>query len=1745
MTTPLDSPDGHLPEKIGPYRLLDKLGEGASSVVHRAFHEEDPTQPVAIKLTKGLWTEADIETRVRFEHEADLLSRLSHENIVQLRRFGVHGGVLYLVMELAAGRALSKLIVGREILKILDIVSVLRQVAQALAHAHAKGILHRDIKPSNVVVALANGAPRVKVLDFGLSRLQGRAVGAQTVGTFLYMSPEQLGILPQAVDERSDLYSLGMLAVELLNGRHPFAGQGVRELIHSHAAVVPELPKETPEGLQNILHALLKKDPAERYASAAQLVKDLDVLEERLRRGEGGAFPLRLGDVGGKLGLPRFLGRQPDLDALRDQYEKAAGGGRAWALLSGPSGVGKSRLIGEAALGWSRGPVLWARGRDYGQATAHGLVAELFRGIAPEALSPRAVERLRSAVGERGEDLLRLAPELRALLTGPMDTTDLAPERRQQRFLNVALDALQALGDRDSPLVLVVDDVQWADEGSLLVLRRFLESADTRSVLGVFVHRTDAGLGGESVPAFLEALGGLAETRRLVLDPLTEGQIAAIVDSMLGAPNPEIASAVAAQAKGNPLYAVEFLRSLVESGAIQGGGKEGWRVVDPALLHEGQSGGVTGKIAGRVDLLPEEEQAIVKIAAVVGNPFEFDVLSSAVARRLGLPPEEAARRVAHALELAGQARLVEPLPGGGKYVFSHNKIREAIDAHLGEQQRVDLHRCVGLALEAAGNPDGRMFDLAHHFTRAGDTERSVAYSLRAGEISLNRYAQREALAFFGTAQQGLESMMPGPRRTATERQLLETRGEAERMIGRYEEALRAYERAAALSEDKKDRIRIKTKIGRALFSKGEHRRAAGVLEEALGLAGDSIPRSRFVLFLGLCREFVVQLWHTLRPPRARSGAGEGVKELGRLYDELSHVYYFTDKLKALFIHLRHLNFAERWRIPEILSQAYCNHGPGAATVGLMNRGVDYILKGLAYREQAGDRWGVAQARSYLAAVLFLSTQSREAIRQARLAEPEFEELGDRWELITLYLTLASLYAQVGEWAQSEAYIERIRRLATVSKNWSGLALAIRGSAELLGRIPPDRVIEQAQAVLPLCREAGDHTAVVGLLYACGRSALAAGRPEQAEAFYREALDLKARHPIARGGHLGLPFRMTDALVARARRAHDAEEKRRVLKEAVRWERAGRRETTISSIKLLYTLSLSTRANLLNALGNHRAAEALWERCLMKGLGRLSPNEMAIIFGDFGEALLPRDRERAVNLLRDALRIHEKIGNRLEMERIARLLPELAVAPSTESIRPSRSATGSSSSSHGRLVEAERLETLVEVSVQLTGILDLDQLFHRVVDDAARIFGAERAILFLNENSPEGFRQKAVSQTEGAKSEARPVPGAILVEVLKKGITLLSDDAQIDAAINVSESVVSSGVHSFMAVPLKSKERILGGLYLDNRLLKGLFSKHDLKILAAFASQVSVALENARLFAGQTRAQEELRQLYDASRELMGVLDRRLIYASFLSRSRSLTGASAAAMVFCEEGGPAVRLQNGFAPAHIKEIEGLAAGCQVRDPMEKILNDGTAVYLVPLWVGDALEGGVVVRDVRDGRSRDLLAHLATQCSLALHNARLYEMAITDEMTQVYQRRYYEMVTKNLVDRRTRFALILMDMNDFKAINDSLGHGVGDAVLKAVGRALRQTLRVSDIAARIGGDEFAVVLTGESEEATRQVMEKLREAVAAIRVDVPGGAPPRVWASFGYAMSEEGDWAAVSAAADRRLYEDKRRSKKPPG
>ena len=191
-----------LNEQIGPYRILERLGEGASAVVSRACLTDDPGRQYAVKVTKAVWTEADIETRVRFEREAENLSRLSHDNIVRLERFGVHRDRLYLVMELARGMTLAQILASHQILDAGTAAQLFWHIARGLDHAHQQGILHRDIKPSNVMVCLEGLESAVKILDFGLSRLRDARPASETLGTYLYMSPEQLGILPQPADER-------------------------------------------------------------------------------------------------------------------------------------------------------------------------------------------------------------------------------------------------------------------------------------------------------------------------------------------------------------------------------------------------------------------------------------------------------------------------------------------------------------------------------------------------------------------------------------------------------------------------------------------------------------------------------------------------------------------------------------------------------------------------------------------------------------------------------------------------------------------------------------------------------------------------------------------------------------------------------------------------------------------------------------------------------------------------------------------------------------------------------------------------------------------------------------------------------------------------------------------------------------------------------------------------------------------------------------------------------------------------------------------------------------------------------------------------------------------------------------------------------------------------------------------------------------------------------------------------------
>jgi eukaryotic-like serine/threonine-protein kinase len=282
--------------QVGPYRLLEKIGEGGMGVVYKARHALLP-RPVALKVLPS--SRGSAQNRRRFEREARATSRLSHPNTISVHEFGsTDDGTLYYAMEYVDGVDLQTLVDVQGPQHPARVAHLLAQLCGALAEAHAFGLIHRDVKPANVVVAQREGTPDVvKVLDFGLvqdlaePREQEPSEVRELVGTPLYLSPEAIAS-PERLDPRSDIYAVGAVGYFLLTGTPPFSGRGVLEVCAQHLHTRPTAPSKrrrsrVPAELEALVLSCLEKSPDARPADAASLRAALLPLAAPWLNGDG------------------------------------------------------------------------------------------------------------------------------------------------------------------------------------------------------------------------------------------------------------------------------------------------------------------------------------------------------------------------------------------------------------------------------------------------------------------------------------------------------------------------------------------------------------------------------------------------------------------------------------------------------------------------------------------------------------------------------------------------------------------------------------------------------------------------------------------------------------------------------------------------------------------------------------------------------------------------------------------------------------------------------------------------------------------------------------------------------------------------------------------------------------------------------------------------------------------------------------------------------------------------------------------------------------------------------------------------------------------------------------------------------------------------------------------------------------------------------------------------------------------
>lgn len=698
------------------YQVLDKIGEGGMGAVYRA-HDRLSGQRVALKRVtvdplhiQHSSIGSSTMVRLSLAQEFRTLATLRHPHIISVLDYGFDANNQpYFTMELLDN---ARTIVEAALDEPFDVrEQFLIQLLQALSYLHRRGVLHRDLKPANVLVMPdENGVPQVKVLDFGLAAPQGQVQAEeeedQVAGTIAYMPPELLHGEPASIE--ADLYAVGVIAYEMFSGKYPYDSNNIASLIFNIVNQEVDFSPfiEVPE-IEAVIARLVAKQADDRYQSAESVISALrlDTMTESESIRE--SF----------LQAARFVGRDAEIRLLSDALSiLLMGTGSAW-LLGGESGVGKSRLLDELKT--------LAMVGHHGQKGALALRGQtVSEGGQPYQVwrAPLRYLCLQSDLTTLEAGVLKpLVPDIEALTGKPVpDAPELEPQAARER-LSYTIETI--FKKQTEPVLLILEDLHWAGEESLAVLKR-LQRAITRQPLMIVASYRD-----DERPNLTHEL---PDFQLMQVKRLSEASIQELSASILGdvGRQPQVVDLLRRETEGNIFFIVEVVRALAEeTGQLADIG----RVTLPEKVVVG---GMHAVIQRRLSRVPESARPLLDVAAVIGRALDLTLLH-AISPQTDLDD--------WLLECSNAAVLDVGDQGGFAWRFSHDKLRETILSDMPQPQLQSLHKQVAEAIERTypDQPDSIPL-LAHHWTRAGDTVKAAYYTLRAGEQALHNGVLQEA-----------------------------------------------------------------------------------------------------------------------------------------------------------------------------------------------------------------------------------------------------------------------------------------------------------------------------------------------------------------------------------------------------------------------------------------------------------------------------------------------------------------------------------------------------------------------------------------------------------------------------------------------------------------------------------------------------------------------------------------------------------------------------------------------------------------------------------------------------------------------------------------------------------------------------------------------------------------------------------------------------------------------------------------
>jgi serine/threonine protein kinase/tetratricopeptide (TPR) repeat protein len=1129
------------------YRVVAEIGRGGMGVVF-CSHDTLLDRDVAIKVL----TEPDLDAEVhqRLMSEAQAVARLNHPNVVSVYDAGDYLGSPFLVMELVEGELLSE-VVPRPV---DEVIFISRQICMALDHAHNHGIVHRDLKPENVIL-LPDGT--AKLMDFGVAWSGATQLmqEGEIIGTVFYLAPEQA--LGEQIDQRADLYALGVILYELLTGQLPFFADDMLSVISQHLKqpVIPPSDKnpQIPASFDSLVLHLLSKDKADRPSSALEVLKELNRISEEMGLGVARVSGERsLPEVTpekdqhdtlpdflvkevqqGKNGFVPFVCREQELERLNHALEDMISGHGGLRFISGDTGRGKTSLVVEfARQGQRQHPDLivaigssdaitgmgdpYLPFRDILSLLTGGIERQWAVGNLNREQAVRIWEFLPTAVKvlvERGSNLIdKLIPaqellsriahhasidsafisEIESTLASRQDLAGRAiPE--QSSIFEEYTEVLRTLADT-RPLLLIFEDLHWADTSSLSLLFHLGKRVGRSKILILGTYRPQEIFRGEGgTSSTLQNI--LSEFKRdagdiwIDLDQEDQESARRFVDAYLDAiPNhlsDDFRYKLSTVTGGNPLFTTELIKDLKERGDIFKD-EDGTLVEGPEVSWDILPVKVEGVIEKRIERLDQSLREVLAVASVEGEIFTAEVIAKIIDRdkRQVIKMLSSELMGKQGLIIEGRTRRIDSRQLS-QYVFRHNLTQYYLYHNLGVSRRFYLHEAVGTELENlyGAETEEIALQLSRHFQEAGIPVKAIHYLYQAGVRALKLSAPREAVVHLS---EGLDKFKAN--RAAFES--TDRQRDAGRLLP----------------------LKFERRLAEAYYGMGELSNSLMHLENLMRLLGRPVPRSQIRLFASFLWQVLKQLGHLILPGpfprRMHEGAPYNIEAV-RGYYQLSEIYFLYNKpLHLIYALLTTLNLSERLEPSSELSWAYAGV---ANVVGLIpvhflaNRYITQARKVVNKLDNPYDR-----AYVNLVVSLYTSGFGYSASTQADLesALEVFEKGGYQRRIGETLATLAVLATFQGDLARCQALYEQLLSMGLQRENELFEAWALDGLAELdIMRAEVESAADKLERARELLKENIDRSEEVRATGLLAKASLISGNYDRALKLAEEGYQL--------------------------------------------------------------------------------------------------------------------------------------------------------------------------------------------------------------------------------------------------------------------------------------------------------------------------------------------------------------------------------------------------------------------------------------------------------------------------------------------------------------------------------------------------------------------------------------------------------------------------------------------------------------